>query len=195
MTDFSGIRIAYVITGSFCTIKKSLEQMVKLKNMGAEIIPVLSENAAGYDTRFGTADELKAKIVQITGRKPLLSIVETEPIGPENYSDILVAAPCTSNTLAKIAGGINDTAATMAVKSHLRSSKPVVIAAATNDALSQSAENIGKLLNKRNFYFVPLIQDSPEKKPDSMVADFEKIPYTVEMALKHQQVRPLIYQN
>jgi dipicolinate synthase subunit B len=192
MSDLSGIRIGYVITGSFCTISESLAQMQALKNQGADIIPVISENTLMYDTRFQTANEIYQKATEISGKKPLTSIVETEPFGPRNYADILVVAPCTSNTLAKLANGINDTCATMAVKSHLRQNKPVVLAIATNDALGISSKNIGYVLNMKNYYLVPLIQDEPDLKPNSMVSDFCRISETICRSLRCEQIRPLI---
>lgn len=190
--DFRGMRIGYVLTGSFCTLKKSLEQIKRLKEMNAEIIPVLSENTASFDTRFYKAKQLAEDVTSICGRKPFTTIVETEPFGPKDYADVLVVAPCTSNTLGKIVHGINDTSATMAVKSHLRKNKPVVLAIATNDALSQSAANIGSVLKMKKIYLVPMVQDDPLNKPNSMVADFEKIPDTIALAVSGINMRPLI---
>lgn len=190
--DFNGLKIGYVITGSFCTIRKSLEQMKKIKENNAEIIPVLSENVAKFDTRFYKSADLIRDIEKICGRKPLTTIVETEPFGPENYADILIVAPCTSNTLGKIVHGINDTSATMAVKSHLRKNKPVILAIATNDALSQSASNIGNAMKMKNIFLVPMKQDSPVEKPNSMVADFDRIPEIIFSTKGGINYRPLI---
>ena len=152
----------------------------------------MSENTASFDTRFYKASQLAEDVTSICGRKPFTTIVETEPFGPKDYADILVVAPCTSNTLGKIVHGINDTSATMAVKSHLRKNKPVVLAVATNDALSQSAENIGAALKMKKIFLVPMTEDDPLNKPNSMVADFEKIPDTIALAAAGIDMRPLI---
>lgn len=191
--NFSGLKIGFAMTGSFCTFAKCFEQAEILKNMGAEIIPIMSENASGTSTRFGTAEQNIKKLSEITGKDVITSITDAEPIGPKNMTDIMIVAPCTSNTASKLANSITDTAVTMAVKSHLRSGKPVVLAIASNDSLSGSAKNIGELFNRKNYYFVPMLQDDCTNKPASLVAEFSMIPETISSALKGIQVRPVIY--
>ena len=144
------------------------------------------------DTRFGTAQEHAARLFDITGKTVLHEITTTEPIGPKKMFDVLLVAPCTGNTLAKLAAGIVDTPVCMAVKSHLRNQRPVVIAVSTNDALAGAAKNIGTLRNYRNFYFVPIFQDDPVAKPFSMISDFNRIPQTIEAALSGVQIQPMI---
>ena len=159
---------------------------------GAKLVPIMSFNAASISTRFGTAEENIKRLETIAGRKVIRTIEEAEPIGPKKMCDIMVAAPCTSNTAAKLALGLTDTPATMAVKSHLRNARPVVIAISTNDALAGCAKNIGYLQNLRNYYFVPYAQDNCEKKPNSIVAEFELIPETIQSALDGIQLQPII---
>lgn len=190
--SLQGIRIGYCLCGSFCTFEKSFEAAGQLADMGAQLIPVMSFNSASLSTRFGTAEENTAKLEAIAGRKVIATIVDAEPIGPKKMCDIMVVAPCTANTLAKLALGITDTPVTMAVKSHLRNGLPVVVAISTNDALAGCAKNIGVLQNYRNYYFVPYKQDNFEKKPNSIVADFSLIPATVAEALSGRQIQPLI---
>ena len=149
--------------------------------------------ACSTDTRFGKAADFVARIEAICGRPVIRDLPGAEPIGPKKMTDILLVAPCTGNTIAKLANSITDNAVTLAVKSHLRNRNPVVVAVSTNDALSGSARNIGTLLNTRNYYFVPMRQDDPVKKPTSLVADFQKIPETLELALKGQQIQPMIF--
>ena len=192
MKKFENIRIGYAVTGSFCTFEKAFEQAKILREMGAEIVPIMSENAFGKSTRFGESGENVRKFEEICGREIISDIESAEPIGPKNLTDIMVISPCTSNTLSKLACSITDTSVTMAVKSHLRSGKPVLLAIASNDSLSGSAKNIGELLNRRNYYFVPMRQDDIEKKPTSLVADFTLIPKCVELAMKGLQLRPII---
>lgn len=187
-----GLRIGYALTGSFCTFEKSLRQAERLRELGAELIPVMSENAASTDTRFGTAAEHIKRLSDICGRDVITTSAEAEPIGPQSLTDIMAVAPCTSNTAAKLAGSITDTAVTMAVKSHLRSGKPVVLAIASNDSLLGSARNIGELFNRKNYYFVPMKQDDIIKKPASLVAEFDMLPDAIEAALDGIQLRPII---
>ncbi len=190
---FEGLKIGFAMTGSFCTFKKCFEQAETLKSMGAELIPVMSENASGISTRFGSADDNVKRLSEICGKKVITSIAGAESIGPKNMTDIMVVAPCTSNTASKLAGSITDTAVTMAVKSHLRSGKPVVLAIASNDSLLGSAKNIGELFNRKNYYFVPMLQDDCLKKPASLVSEFSMLPQAVSAALKGIQLRPIIY--
>lgn len=187
----SGLRVGYAVCGSFCTFAKSFEELEELVSLGCEVTPIMSQNAYSLDTRFGTAQQHAARLYEITGKTVLHDIAATEPIGPKKMFDILVIAPCTGNTLAKLALGIVDTPVCMAVKSHLRNQRPVVIAASTNDALSGAAKNIGILRNYKNIYFVPLCQDDCLAKPFSLVADFTKIPQTILEALDGRQIQPV----
>ena len=192
MPELSGIKIGYALCGSFCTFKKSFEQIKVLIESGAEVTPIMSFNAYNIDTRFGTADENRKIISELCGREIIHTIEGAEPIGPQKMFDILTVAPCTGNTLAKLAVGIIDTPVTMAVKSHIRNMRPVVIAIATNDALSGSAKNIGMLYNYKNYYFVPMSQDDPEKKPTSVVADYGRIKEAIINALDGKQIQPIL---
>lgn len=183
--------VGYVMTGSFCTFDKCLREMARLVSLGCEIIPIMSENAYTTTTRFGKARDVVSRIEDIAGKSVIHTITGAEPIGPKGMCDVLAVAPCTGNTLSKIALGVTDTAAAMAVKSQLRIGAPVLLAIASNDALGASAENIGRLLNRRNVYFVPMSQDDPEHKPNSLVAHFDLIPACVENALKGRQTQPV----
>lgn len=184
--------IGFAMCGSFCTVKNALNQLKKLKNTGAEIVPIMSPIVYSTDTRFITSEALKNEVESITENKILTTIEQTEPIGPKKLLDLLIIAPCTGNTLSKISSGITDTSVTMAAKANLRNNRPVVIALATNDALSGSAQNIGKLLNTRNIFFVPFGQDDPVNKPTSLICDFEKLIPTVNMALNQKQLQPIL---
>lgn len=188
-----GLKIGYALTGSFCTFEKSFRQAELLREYGGELIPIMSENASSISTRFGTAEENVNKLERICGRGVISSIADAEPIGPKAMTDIMVVAPCTSNTASKLAVSITDSAVTMAVKSHLRSGKPVVLAIASNDSLLGSAKNLGTLFNRKNYYFVPMLQDDCINKPASLVAEFSMIPEAIEAALRGVQLRPIIY--
>lgn len=192
--SLEGVRIGYAISGSFCTFEKSFAAAEELVKAGAELLPIMSFNAASISTRFGTAEENIRRFEDIAKRKVITAIEDAEPIGPKKMCDVMVVAPCTANSLAKLALGITDTGLTMAVKSHLRNAGPVVIAVSTNDALAACAKNIGILQNYRHYFFVPYAQDNFLKKPNSIVADFSLIPETVEMALKGIQIQPIIRQ-
>ncbi|MBK6088627.1 MAG: dipicolinate synthase subunit B [Ruminococcus sp.] len=183
--------IGFAMCGSFCTFSKAFEQMRALVEDGYDVIPIMSGNASSTDTRFGKASEMIERAEEITGKRVLTTAVQTEPIGPKKLCDLLVIAPCTGNTLAKLSLGVTDTSVTMAAKSHLRVLRPVLLCVATNDALGASAQNIGRLLNTKNIYFVPLKQDDPVKKPNSLVADFNKLKPCVEAALENRQVQPV----
>ena len=186
------IRVGFALCGSFCTHGRALLELEKLCGEYGTVIPILSEACRRTDTRFGKAEELRAAVERLTGQKALDSIPEVEPIGPKKLLDVLVIAPCTGNTLAKLAGGVTDTAVTMAAKAHLRNGRPVVIAMATNDGLSAAARNIGELLVRKDYYFVPFGQDDPEKKPRSLVADFSRIGETIDAALEGRQLQPIL---
>lgn len=181
--------IGFAMCGSFCTFSKALTQMEKLCLGGHDIIPIMSHTAYSTDTRFGEAAGFVDKIEALTGHKVIHTISGAEPLGPKKMCDLLIVAPCTGNTLAKLSLGITDTPVTMAVKSHLRILRPVLLCPATNDALGASAQNIGRLLNTKNIYFVPMSQDDPEKKPNSLVADFSLIPACADKALAGEQLQ------
>ncbi|MBQ7822464.1 MAG: dipicolinate synthase subunit B [Clostridia bacterium] len=183
--------IGYAICGSFCTHKKSLEVLSELKRSYVDVLPILSFNAAELDTRFGTAADLISRVSDICGIAPVMTIKEAEPIGPKIKLDLMVIAPCTGNTLAKLAHGITDTPVTMAAKAHLRNGRPLLIALASNDALSANLSNIGLLMNRKNIYFVPMVQDDTVKKPYSLVADFDKVVISADAAINGEQLRPI----
>lgn len=185
-------KIGFAMTGSFCTFSKTIEELKKIVKTGAKVIPIMSYNSYTLDTRFGKASDFINEIESITGEKIIHTIQEAEPIGPKKMTDIMVIAPATGNTIAKLANGIIDGPVTMATKSHLRNNNPVVIAISTNDALSGSAENIGKLLNRKHYYFVPFRQDNPITKPRSLVYDFGYLQRTIEYALENEQIEPII---
>ena len=184
--------IGFAMTGSFCTFERVLKQMEALVRRGYEVVPVLSFNAGMLDTRFMTAEHLRARIVEITGHEPIDTLAGAEPIGPKKMTDVFLIAPATGNSLAKLAGGIYDTPALLGAKSHLRNDRPLVLAVSTNDGLGAAAQNIGRLLNVRNIYFVPFGQDDPVKKPRSLVADFSQIPRTIAAALSGVQMQPML---
>lgn len=186
------IRLGFALCGSFCTFAKAIETMSGFIKRGYDIVPIMSFNASSIDTRFGKANDIISEIETLCNKKVIRTIEDAEPIGPLGMTDIMLVAPCTGNTLAKLSNSITDSPVTMAVKSHLRNGNPVVIAVSTNDALSGSAKNIGALQNLRNYYFVPMSQDNAEKKPASLVAHFDKAYETVELALKGSQIEPLL---
>lgn len=190
--NLKGKNIGYCFTGSFCTFKTSIAEMKKLVEDGANVFPIMSFNSYNLDSKFGKSEDFIKEIEEITNHKVINSITSAEPIGPKKMFDILIIAPCSGNTIAKLANDIIDTPATMATKSHLRTERPVVIAISTNNALSGAAENIGKLLNRKHYYFVPFKQDNPITKPRSIVADFGYIKKTLEYALDGKQIQPII---
>lgn len=184
--------IGFAICGSFCTFKSVFKEIEILTELGYNIVPIMSENAFSLDTRFGEAMFWQNEFRRITKKDIIHTIKDAEPIGPKKLLDILVIAPCTGNTLAKLANGISDTSVTLATKAHLRNARPVVIAVSTNDALSGAGKNIGSLLNYKNTYFVPFRQDSFKNKPCSCVADFTLLPKTIENALNGVQLQPIL---
>lgn len=190
--DLSGRRIGCAMTGSFCTFKEVFDVWRKLKETNAELVPIMSFNAASLNTRFYSARDSVGIFESICGTKILNSIEAVEPIGPRKLLDLLIVAPCTGNTIAKIANGITDTPVSLAVKSHLRNSRPVLIAVSTNDALGASAQNIGKLMNTQNIYFVPFAQDDPVQKPNSCVAKWDLLLQSAEKALENRQIQPVL---
>lgn len=185
------MKIGFAMCGSFCTYAQVFPVM-ELLTRDYSLTPVFSEAAYTVDSRFGTAAEHIAQATEICGTVPLHTIAQAEPIGPKKLFDALIVAPCTGNTLAKLAHSIADGPVTMAVKSHLRNGRPVILAVSSNDALGGAAENIGKLLARKHIYFVPFGQDDPKNKPTSMVADFNRIPETLEAALEGRQIQPVL---
>ena len=183
--------IGYAFCGSFCTHKNSLNELRKLKEQGYDILPIMSETVYSTDTRFGKASDLISEVEKITSRRVVSSIVEAEPLGPKIELEALIISPCTGNTLAKMARGITDTAVTMASKAHLRSDRATIIALCSNDALSANLQNISILLERKNVFFVPLMQDDTEKKPHSLVSDFSLLNETLKCAMKGKQLQPL----
>lgn len=192
MLEFEGVRIGFAVTGSFCTFDTAFRAAEQLRDMGAELIPIMSSHAAEIDTRFGKAADQRARFEEICGRKIIRSIADAEPIGPKGMTDIMLVAPCTGNTIAKLAHSITDTPVTMAVKSHLRGARPVLLAVSTNDALAGSAKNLGILLNTRHYFAVPFRQDAPTAKPASLVADFNRLPEAIDAALHGIQLQPVL---
>ena len=190
--DLKDKKIGFTLTGSFCTFQKVIPKMKEIKKLGAEIIPIMSFNSYNLDTKFGKAKDFIEEIENITGKEIIHTIQGAEPIGPKKMTDIMIIAPCSGNTMAKLAYDIIDTPATMAAKSHLRNNRPLVIAPSTNNGLSGNAENIGKLLNRKNYYFVPFRQDNPITKPRSIVFDAEYIIKSIEYALDGEQISPIL---
>ena len=192
MTEWKSVRIGCAMTGSFCTFRKVFQAWQALAETGAALTPIMSQAAYESDTRFYPAAEARRIFREICGREIWHTIVETEPIGPKKLLDLLIIAPCTGNTLAKLAAGIADTPVSLAAKSHLRNGRPVLIAPSTNDGLGRNAENLGKLQAMRDFYFVPYGQDAPEGKPASLVSYFDRIPQAAQGALEGRQIQPLL---
>ena len=185
------LRVGLAMCGSFCTFDKVLDIAESLKDR-YDLTAILSETAAGTDTRFGKATDYIARLEALTGKPVIRTIPDAEPIGPQQLFDVLVIAPCTGNTLAKLAHGITDTAVTMAAKAHLRNGRPLCIAFTTNDGLSVTLQNVGALLTRKNVYFVPFHQDDPLGKPNSLAADFTKLEQTFQAALGHKQLQPIL---
>ncbi len=192
LTLLNDRRIGFAMTGSFCTFSRIFPQISRLKELGAELFPILSCNAYNLDTRFFPAEEVRSRLRSLCGRDVLHTLQEVEPIGPRRLLDLLIVAPCTGNTLGKLAAGIIDTPVTMAVKSQLRNSRPVLLAVSTNDGLGASARSIGSLMTAREIYFVPYGQDDPEGKPASLVASMELIPEAAAAALSGRQLPHLL---
>ncbi len=192
MEILKGKRIGLAITGSHCTVDQVLPFIEELIHAGAIVTPIVSERVHSTDTRFGAAEELHKKLKELCGREPLYEIVQVEPIGPEKLLDLVIIAPCTGNTLAKLANAITDSPALMAAKSHLRNARPVLLAIATNDGLGSNAKNIGLLLNSKNVYFVPYGQDNYSVKANSLQSRFALIPQAACSALCGQQLQPLL---
>lgn len=186
------IKIGFALCGSFCTFNRVLPEIERLVEAGYEVYPIMSGYAFSTDTRFGEAAEFVKKVEDICGKAVIHTINDAEPIGPKALLDALIVAPCTGNTLGKLASGITDTSVTMACKAHMRNARPLIIGVSTNDGLGASARNMGMLQNVRNIYFIPYAQDDCIKKPASLVADFTLTLPTLEYALKNIQLQPII---
>lgn len=189
---FKGLKIGFALTGSHCTLAEVIKVLKTLVDEGADITPIISYSVDQMNTRFGESSYWKKILQEVTGKYPLRTIPEVEPVGPQKLFDCMVIAPCTGNTLAKMANGISDTPVLMAAKAHLRNLGCVVIAIASNDGLGLNAKNIGILLSSKNIYLVPFGQDSPLKKANSLVAHMDKIPDTIICALQGKQIQPLL---
>jgi len=190
--DFCNCNIGFALTGSFCTISSVIPRIEDLVRLGANVTPIMSEMVFSTDTRFGRASDFIDTIEEICGKKIICTINTAEPIGPKNLLDALIIAPCTGNTLSKLATGVNDTCVTMAAKASLRNKKPIIIGVSTNDGLGACAKNIGLLLNSKNIYFVPFSQDDPIQKTNSVVAKMELITPTLIHALQGEQIQPIL---
>ena len=186
------LTLGFAMCGSFCTFDAVLTQLEAMRAEFPKIIPIMSTVSYETDTRFGTAADFRARLESACGQPVIHTIAQAEPIGPKKLLDVLVIAPCTGNTLAKLANGIADTPVTLAAKAHLRNERPIVIAVSTNDALAGNAENIGKLLARGHYFFVPMRQDNAIKKPRSVVADFTRLPETIRAALNGEQIQPIL---
>lgn len=186
------LTLGFAMCGSFCTFDAVLTQLEAMRAEFPKIIPIMSTVSYETDTRFGAAEDFRARLERACGQPVIHTIAQAEPIGPKKLLDVLVIAPCTGNTLAKLANGIADTPVTLAAKAHLRNERPIVVAVSTNDALAGNAENIGKLLARGHYFFVPMRQDNAIKKPRSVVADFTRLPETIRAALDGRQLQPLL---
>lgn len=190
--DLSSYTIGYGITGSFCTFEKTKIAVGELVKLGAAVVPIFSYNVQRMDTRFGGAKEFMEAVEEITGKRGIKTIQEAEPIGPKANLDVMVIAPCTGNTMAKLWNGITDSPVLMASKAHLRNQKPLVISISTNDAMGMNFKNIGNLMNTKNIYFVPFGQDDYKKKPASLIGDLKLLPDTIDLAMEGRQIQPVV---
>ncbi len=186
-----GLRVGWALCGSFCTLSAVCDEIERFCAAGAQVTPIVSDNVATVDTRFGTAQSVLQRLTAITGNTPLCRLTEVEPIGPKGMFDVLIVAPCTGTTLGKLANGISNTPVTLAVKSHLRGGRPVVLGVATNDALGASMRNIAYLKNTKHLFFVPMAQDDAAKKPNSLVAVWDQLEPAMNAALAGTQMQPL----
>lgn len=193
--NLQGVKIGFALTGSHCTIGEVLPQIEKLIKAGTQVFPIISPAVNNVSTRFGEAKDIKERLKKITGNRIIKSIVDAEPIGPQKMFDIIVIAPCTGNTLAKLANGITDTPVLMSAKAQLRNQRPVVLAISTNDGLGLNAKNLGILLATKNIFIVPFGQDDPLQKPTSLVSRLDLLLPTIEKALKREQIQPILLSN
>ena len=192
MTMNEGRTVVFALCGSFCTFDKVLPQIGRLVDRGIRVLPLLSFNAAGMDTRFGRAADWRRRLAELTGAEPITTLQGAEPLGPQNMANAMVVAPCTGTTLAKLALGISDTPVTLGVKSMLRGGRPILLAPSTNDGLGASAAHLAALANRKHFYFVPLSQDDWRKKPASLQSDFSLLPDALECAVRGRQLQPVL---
>lgn len=192
--DFKDLRIGVAMCGSFCTFESAFTAVERLRGIGCDIVPIMSENSYTTDTRFGDAKQHIEKFESICNKKVIHTISDAEPIGPQKLLDVLIIIPCTGNTLAKLANGITDTCVTMAAKAHLRNKRPLVLAIASNDSLGANAKNIGILINSKDIYFVPFFQDDAKNKENSLTADLNLIEKTIENAINNKQLQPVMLQ-
>lgn len=190
--DLKGKKIGWALTGSSCNFEAIFPEIKKLAEKGADLYPIISYSVDNFDTRFGRAQEWKDKFREITGKELITTIVDAEPVGPKLNLDLIIIAPCTGNTIAKLANAITDTPVTMAAKAHLRNQKPLLLGIATNDGLGASGKNIGLLLNMKNIYFVPFGQDDAKGKPNSLISKFDKIQPAIIEALSYKQIQPVL---
>lgn len=190
--DLRDKTIGFAMCGSFCTFSKTIAALEQLKATGADIVAIMSETSCSTDTRFGKAEDFIERLEEITGKPVIKTVKEAEPIGPKELLDMLIVLPCTGNTLSKIASGTADSSVTMAVKAHLRNDRPVLVGVSTNDGLGTAAENIGKLLNRKNIYFIPFAQDDYIKKPNSLVALFDTLVPAAQAAIEGRQLQPVL---
>jgi dipicolinate synthase subunit B len=190
--NIKGKRIGFALTGSYCTFEKIFPEMERLVKEGASVVPIFSYNSQSTNSRFGNAEDFLERAAKITGNKPVTTIVDAEPLGPKNLLDLIVIAPCTGNTMAKLANAITDTPVLMAAKGHLRNNKPLVLFMATNDALGANMKNIGLLITMKHVFFVPFGQDNYKAKPNSMVSHTNLILPTIEEALENRQLQPIV---
>ncbi len=186
------LRVGYAVCGSFCTLRRAMGALEAVEAAFGDVTPIASEITATTDTRFGTAREFMGEMERICGRPVISTVAAAEPIGPRKLLDVLIIAPCTGNTLSKLASGTADSSVTLAAKAHLRNGRPVVLAVSTNDGLGAAARNIGELLNRKHVYFIPFRQDDPVEKPTSLVADFGLVVDTVRAALEGRQIQPVL---
>lgn len=191
--QFNGLKIGFAVTGSHCTLHEITGVMQQLVDKGVDVTPIISYSVESMDTRFGKAEDWKKTFQEITQKEPIHTIPDAEPVGPQKLFDCIVIAPCTGNTLAKLANGITDTPVLMAAKAHLRNQRPLVIAISTNDGLGLNARNIGMLLTAKNVYFVPFGQDNPKAKANSLVAHMNMVPEAVLMACQGKQIQPVLW--
>lgn len=193
--NWKGIQVGFALTGSHCTFDEVMPEIQKFVDAGAIVTPIISYSVKTTDTRFGTSEDWQRKLREITNNEIISTIVDAEPIGPSRKLDILVIAPCTGNTIAKLANAMTDSPVIMAAKAQLRNQRPLVLAISTNDGLSMNAQNIAKLYNSKNIYFVPYGQDAPETKPNSLVARMDLIMETCEQALQGKQLQPMVIER
>ncbi|OON94902.1 MAG: dipicolinate synthase subunit B [Candidatus Epulonipiscium fishelsonii] len=192
MKELNELKLGIALCGSFCTFKKTITMIENLLNLGVEVYPIMSFNAYEITTRFGKSEDFIKQIEDLTGREIIHTIVDAEPLGPKQIVDTILIAPCTGNTLTKIANSISDTPVTFAAKSVLRNNKPVIIAISTNDGLGMNLKNIGQVIYNQSIYFVPFGQDDPINKPYSLISNFDLVPETIKYALNHKQIQPIL---